>query len=78
MVELNACIPISVDCDTLIHHVAFCGCEYVCTVRCKCEILRLDDSGSLLHRYQTCREYDCICYDTQDHCFWASSSAAIR
>lgn len=73
MVQFHSCMPISVDCDTLINHIAFHGCDYFCTVRCKCEILRLNPCGSLLHRYCTCREYDCICYDYHDHCFWAST-----
>ena len=73
MVQFHSCIPISVGCDTLINHIAFDGCDYICTIRCKCEILRWNPCGALLHRYCTCREYDCICYDAHEHCFWASS-----
>lgn len=73
MVQLNLCTPIPVDCCTPINHVAFDGCDYFCTIRCKCEIIRFDPRNSALHSYCTCREYDCICYDYLDHCFWASS-----
>lgn len=73
MVQFHSCTPIPVDCGTCINHVAFDGCNYFCTVRCKCEIIRFDPCTSALHRYCTRREYDSICYDYVDHCFWASS-----
>lgn len=73
MVHFHSCIPIPVGCDALINHVAFNGCDYFCTMRCRCEIIRFDPCTSAIHRYCTCREYDCICYDYRDCCFWASS-----
>lgn len=73
MVQLNLWTPIPVDCCTSINHVTFDGCHYFATVRCQCEILRFDPCCSGLHRYCTCRVYDCICYDYREHCFWASS-----
>ena len=73
MVQFDSCTPIPVDCCTRINHVAFDGCDYFCTVRCKCEIIRCNPCCAEVHRYCTCREYDCICYDYRDHCFWASS-----
>lgn len=75
MVQFHSCISIPVDCCTPIKHVAFDGCDYFGTIRCKCEIIRLNPCNSALHRYCTCREYDCICYDYSEHCFWASSRA---
>lgn len=74
MVHFDSCIPISLGCNTVINHVAFDGCDYFCTIRYKCEIIRFHPCSSIIHRYCTCREYDCICYDYHDHCFWASSS----
>lgn len=73
MVQFDSCTPIPVDCCTWINHVAFDGCDYFCTIRCKCEIIRYNPYSSAQHTYCTCREYDCICYDYRDHCFWASS-----
>lgn len=73
MVRFHSCIPIPLECDDTINHVAFDGCDYFCTMRCKCEIIRWSPCDSALHTYCTCREYDCICYDYCDHCFWASS-----
>lgn len=69
----KSCIPIPMECDTVINHVAFDGCDYFCTVRCKCQIIRFAPCNCVIHSYCTCREYDCICYDHRDHCFWASS-----
>lgn len=73
MVQFDLCTPISVDCCTCINHVAFDGCDYFGTIRCECEIIRFNPCSSATHRYCTCREYDCICYDYCEHCFWASS-----
>lgn len=73
MVQFNKCTPIPVDCDTSINHVAFDGCDYFCTIRCQCEIMQFNACRSVQHKYCTCREYDCICYDYHEHCFWASS-----
>lgn len=74
MVQFHSCIPIPVGCGTSINHVTFDGCDYFCTIRCKPKIIRFDPCSCALQKYCTCREYDCICYDYHDHCFWASSS----
>ncbi len=73
MDRFYSCIPIPVECGTSINHVAFDGCDYFCTVRCECAVIRFDSCHNTLHKLCTCREYDCICYDYCDHCFWASS-----
>ena len=75
MVHFDSCIPISFECNAFINHVAFDGCDYFCTIRYKCEIVRFNPYSSMIHRYCTCREYDCICYDYRNCCFWASSRA---
>lgn len=69
----HSCLPIPVGCDASISHIAFDGCDYYCTLPCTCEIIRFSPCNAVPHRYVTCREYDCICYDHHDHCFWASS-----
>ena len=76
MVHFNPCMPIQVGCDTLINHAAFNGTDYFCTMQCRCEIIRFNRCGCVLQRYHTCREYDCICYDWHDNCFWASSKTS--
>ncbi len=73
MEHFSSCVPIPVESGTSINHVAFDGCDYFCTIRCKCEIIRFDPCSQRVHRYCTSREYDCICYDYCDHCFWTSS-----
>lgn len=65
--------PISVLCENIINHITFDGCDYFCTIRGKCAIIRFDPCICSYHQYDTCREYDCICYDYCDQCFWASS-----
>ena len=73
MRQFNSYIPIPVECGTSINHVAFDGCNYFGTVRCRCEIIKFDLCHNSVHSYCTCREYDCICYDYSEHCFWATS-----
>lgn len=67
--------PITLGCAEGINHITFDGCWYYCTFRCKREIMRLDRGYRCKQRYCTRRQYDCICYDWCDRCFWASSSA---
>ena len=71
--HLDPCIPIPLECDSSVNHVAFDGCDYFCTIRCKHEIIKFNPNSSELHRYCTCREYDDICYDYSENCFWVSS-----
>lgn len=71
---LDSCMPIPLKHNDSINHMAFDGCDYFCTIRCKSEIIRFSPCHSAVQRYCTCREYDHICYDYSDHCFWASSS----
>lgn len=73
MSQFNSYIPIPVECGTAINQVAFDGCNYFGTVKCRYEIIKFDLCCNSMHRYYTCREYDCICYDYSEHCFWATS-----
>ncbi len=75
MDHLHSCIPITIGCDDGINHIAFDGCAYFCTIRNQCEIIKLDECLRQVERFDTCREYDCICYDWCERCFWASSSS---
>ncbi len=74
MEKLNSCAPITIGCDVIIRHIAFDGCAYFCTIRCHREIVQLDDCLKPQCRYPTCREYDCLCYDWGEGCFWASAA----
>ncbi len=70
----SVCTPVSIGCGDKINNITFDGCNYYCTINCKHEIIRLDSCYKIEHRYSVCREYDCICYDFSEHCFWASSN----
>lgn len=78
MNHLNSYIPITIGCDDEINHIAFDGCAYFCTIRNQCEIIKLDDCLRHEEQFDTCREYDCICYDWCERCFWASSSSCYN
>lgn len=73
MYDSNVKAPLLVGCCNKINHIAFDGCNYFCTLSCKCEIIKLNACYECQTIYHTCRQYDCICYDWCEHCFWASS-----
>lgn len=77
MDHLNSCTSITIGCDDEINHIAFDGCAYFCTITNECEIIKLDDCFRYEKRFGTCREYDCICYDWCERCFWASSDSCF-
>lgn len=65
--------PILIGCCDKINDITFDGCHYFCTLSCKHEIIQLDSCYQIHKKYCTCREYDRICYDWSESCFWASS-----
>ncbi len=73
MNQLHSCLPVLTGCGDTINHMAFDGCAYYCTLECKCEIMKLGACLEPLSRHYVCREYDCICYDNIENCFWVSS-----
>ncbi len=50
----------------LINHFAFDGCSYYFTVTGESKVLKTDKNFMVQDVYYTCREYDCICYDSKD------------
>ena len=73
MEQFHSLTPIPVEYNAAINHITFDGCDYFCTMRCKCEIMRFNPCYHVWRKYTTCKEYDCICYDYGARCFWASS-----
>lgn len=73
MNQLDFCTQIAIDCDNDINNMTFDGCNYVCTSKCNCEIVILNEFNKIQERFSTKRIYECICYDWYEHCFWASS-----
>ncbi|MCB6607218.1 hypothetical protein V3C10_07515 [[Clostridium] symbiosum] len=70
---LTECRPIALRCDQKINRVAFDGCHYYFTILHTCEIIKADVCFHIVECFSTGREYDCICYDSVENCFWASS-----
>ncbi len=73
-----SCKPLITGCGDHKNHMAFDGCSYFFTVKCRCEIVRLNKRLELEEKHRTCRIYDCICYDWREHCFWASSNTCFK
>lgn len=71
--ELTDSIALSITCAKKYNNCAFDGCFYYFTVQCSCEIIKTDCCFYIAECYNTSKEYDCICYDQKDHCFWATS-----
>lgn len=78
MEQLHTLTPLPVESNAAINHVTFDGCDYFCTMRCKCEIIRLSPCRHVWRKYTTRKEYDCICYDYGARCFWASSKGCSQ
>ena len=78
MEQLNSCSPITLACDDCVNNITFDGCSYYCTIRCKAEIQKLNCCKQVQQQYCTCREYDCICYDWREHCFWACAKSCCN
>ncbi|WMI80138.1 hypothetical protein [Anaerotignum sp. MB30-C6] len=71
--ELTDSIALSITCARKYNNCAFDGCFYYFTVQCSCEIIKTDCRFYIAECFNTCKEYDCICYDQNDHCFWATT-----
>lgn len=72
MNDISLCTPIIIGCHDDINQMTFDGCAYFCTVTCKNAIVKLSKCLETQETYCTLREYDCICYDYGEHCFWVS------
>lgn len=55
---------------------AFDGCHYYFTLCGTARIVKTDLALCPLEQFDTCRIYDCICYDPCERCFWASAHRA--
>lgn len=65
-------LPIrSTDCKKY-SSIAFDGCFFYLTSSQGCFIHKFDCCFEKVECIETCRSYDCICYDQQEQCFWAS------
>lgn len=64
-------ILLPIDINKKINNFTFNGTYYYFTVKSSKEIIKTN--FNIKKCYKTCREYDCICYDYKENCFWASS-----
>ena len=53
--------------------MAFDGCSYYFTVMNQCKIVKSKAKPHVERYYDTCREYDRICYDGSENCFWTTA-----
>lgn len=67
----NSDIPLSIDGQP--DNFAFDGCSYFFTLQCDREIIKTDDRFCIQKTLPVRRQYDHLCYDKHDQCFWASS-----
>jgi len=77
---LSTCslVPIRTpDCRTY-SGMAFDNCFFYLTSPQGCFINKFDTCFEMLESIETCRSYDCICYDQTDQCFWASCAAEFN
>ena len=56
----------------LINHFAFDGCSYFFTVMGENKIIKTDKNFNVVEVYNTYREYNCICYDCKECCFYVT------
>ncbi|MEG2204329.1 MAG: hypothetical protein RRY21_04120, partial [Oscillospiraceae bacterium] len=52
---------------------AFDGCHYYLLIPCECGVGKYDSDFEKIDCLETCRNYDCLCYDGKRHCFWAAT-----
>ncbi|MEG1848055.1 MAG: hypothetical protein RRX92_03010 [Lachnospiraceae bacterium] len=65
-------IKIPIDCRLNYKGIAFDGKYYYFVIAGSCRILKTDSCFKQIQYYDTKREYNCICYDPSEHCFWVS------
>lgn len=74
MLSFYSASSLPVSCAEVCQGMAFDGCQYYLTIRCRCEILVLDCDFCPVKKIGTRRIYTAVCYDPDRACFWAVSS----
>ena len=74
MFEICGTTPLFSKCNILPYNsVAFDGCHYYLTAKCKKKIYRMNECFQSMESFSTCRIYTSICYDSCEKWFWAIS-----
>lgn len=68
----NPC-PITVSNHSKVNKFAFDGVHYYYTLNCESCIGKVNSSCVSEQFLSTSKIYDCICYDTDEKCFWATT-----
>lgn len=71
-------IPLTFNDFEFINKMAFDGCSYYFTLTNTNRILKTDKNMSIECCYDTCRNYEHICYDFCENCFWATSTSSFN
>lgn len=73
MFEQKSQIPLPSLCGERYQGIAYDGCHFYLTVRCECLIVQLSPCFEREQCFETRRAYCALCYDLDEHCFWATA-----
>lgn len=65
--------PVLLDRSRVLSGAAFDGCHYYFTCPSERVVIQTNCALSIECRIETARGYECLCYDSSEHCFWASA-----
>lgn len=77
MFELKSQTPLPSLCGERYRGIAYDGCHFYLTVRCVCLIIQINSCFEQEKCFETRRVYSSICYDPDEHCFWAAVEGAL-
>lgn len=72
MYQNNLCKCTAIKCQNKINNVAFDGQNYFFTICNSNEIIKWNHCDGVSGSYYTCKEFNCICYDFNEKCFYAT------
>lgn len=64
--------------ESRVGHFAYDGTYYYFTVFSEDFILQTTEDFCLVGKIPTCRVYDCLCFDVESCCFWATVAGSAR
>ncbi|MEF9922157.1 MAG: hypothetical protein RSC95_05725 [Anaerovoracaceae bacterium] len=66
-------MPLALKINSTYDNMAFDGCYYYFLTHCNRKIIKTDKCFRQVRVYESCREYNCFCFDYIEDCFWAAS-----
>ncbi|MGL5649450.1 MAG: hypothetical protein ACRDDY_16535 [Clostridium sp.] len=73
MKSIDTCKHVAIAIDNEITYIAFDGENYFYTIKNKLEIIKVNEFFIVKKRYYTNKEYNVICYDWDEKCFFVAS-----